>query len=336
MSLDECRIGVIMGGCSSEREISLKSGRAVLKALQDKGLNVFGLDVQKETEEEIRRLVLKDPLDVVFVAMHGGFGEDGRLQAILEKIGVDYTGPGKDASERAMDKIVSRKFFRQAGLHVPPCVILKKNQALPFLSRWMSYPRVVKPAAEGSSIGISFVKNSKGLRSALEEAFRYGEAVLMEEFIAGRELTVSVLDARPLPVVEIKPKKGFFDFESKYQKGMTEYLVPAPLDKDLADKVQKAAVAAYHTLGCRHQSRVDVILRGSTPYILEVNTIPGMTETSLFPKAAAAAGMEFGDLCCRLIEMAIQNRLQATGLEGQQAHGSMKLHRSYCGEKKES
>jgi len=311
LSISSCRIGVMMGGCSSEREISLKSGAAVFQALREKNLAVFALDVRKETEEEIRRLLNSHPVDVVFVAMHGGFGEDGRLQEILEKIGVPYTGPESGASRKAMDKIVSRGLFLRAGLRVSSCVVLEQGRGIPFRCRWGRFPRVVKPAAEGSSIGITFVKKSGDLPLALKEAFRWGPRVLMEEFLDGTEVTVSVLDGQALPIVEIRPKKGFFDYEAKYQKGLTEYVVPAPLEASLSARIQADAVAAYRALGCRHQSRVDMIVRGKTPYILEVNTIPGMTETSLFPKAAAAAGMNFPELCWRLVEMAYQPGLKS-------------------------
>jgi D-alanine-D-alanine ligase len=295
-----------MGGCSSERQISLKSGGAVVKALQEDGLEVVPLDVLNETEEEIRRLVRQHPVDVVFIAMHGGFGEDGRLQEILEKLSVGYTGPGRQASRIAMDKIVSRRLFRRAGLSVPRYVVVRGNARFdPGDLQELPLPLVVKPPAQGSSIGISFVRDFKDLPAAIAEAKKYGQDVVIEEFIRGREVTVSILDGCPLPVVEIRPKKGFFDYEAKYQKGFTEYIVPAPLEVSIVRRVQADALAAYKALGCRHLSRVDVILKDDKdPYILEVNTIPGMTETSLFPKAAAAAGISFGQLCRRLVDMA--------------------------------
>lgn len=295
----------MMGGCSSERQISLKSGAAVLKALKDRGLQAFALDVTSQTEDEVRKLVSGNSIDVVFVVMHGGFGEDGRLQEILEKIPVAYTGPGPKASNLAMDKCLSRSLFVRSGLRVPSNIVLTKGKGIPFRCRFMGLPLVVKPSAQGSSIGITFVKKREQLKDAVAGAFDYGETVLIEEFINGREVTVSVLDGKALPVVEIRPKKGFFDYEAKYQKGFTEYIVPASLDSGLALKIQEAAVKAYQALGCRHLSRIDMIVRGHTPYVLEVNTIPGMTETSLFPKAAAAAGMDFGELCERLVGMAL-------------------------------
>jgi len=297
-----------MGGVSSERDISLKSGIAVLDALKGAGLNAFALDVLNETADEVCRLIASYAVDVVFVAMHGGFGEDGRLQHILENAGVPYTGPKEMPSRIAMDKIASRVLFKKAGLNVPRYLCTKKGEAgfLPKLSSsGFEYPLVVKPSAEGSSIGISFVDSPAGLDDALSYAFKYGEDVVVEEFIAGREITVSVFDGEPLPIVEIVPKKKFFDFQAKYVKGMTDYIVPAVLNEKTALRAQADAVVAYNALGCRHLSRVDIIVDGrDTPVILEVNTIPGMTQTSLLPKAAAAAGITFTQLCVRLLELA--------------------------------
>lgn len=305
MSFNPGRIGVMMGGCSSEREISMKSGWAVVGALQEGRFDAVALEVLCETAEEIRRLIRENMVDVVFVAMHGGFGEDGRLQDILERIHVRYTGPGTRASRMAMDKIVSRRLFVREGLHVPRYVVVKKGRRCPFAVGWLKAPLVVKPSAQGSSIGISFVADRGDLPRAIAEAHRYGEDVLVEEFVRGRELTVSILNGLPLPVVEIRPKKDFFDYEAKYHKGLTDYIVPASLEERLAGRIQADALKAYRALGCRHLSRVDVILKDErTPYVLEVNTIPGMTETSLLPKAAAAAGMNFVQLCRSLVEMA--------------------------------
>lgn len=297
-----------MGGVSSERDISLKSGSAVLDALKSAGLDAVGLDVLKETDEEIRRLIGLYSVDVVFVAMHGGFGEDGRLQRILEKARVPYTGPKEESSRIAMDKIASRVIFQKAGLNVPRYLCVKKCEAGSLAQLYLTglkYPYVVKPCAEGSSIGISFVDSQKDLEGALDCAFKYGEYAVVEEFISGREITVSVFDGRPLPVVEIIPKKKFFDFQAKYIKGLTDYIVPALLDEAVALRAQSDAVVAYNALGCRHLSRVDIIIDDkNTPVILEVNTIPGMTQTSLLPKAAAAAGITFSNLCVRLLELA--------------------------------
>ncbi len=312
MFLSEKRIGVIMGGLSSEREISLKSGKAVLEALKASGLNAFALEVFEETHEGIKRLIDTNSPDVVFIAMHGGFGEDGRLQSILESSGMPYTGPAAKASHLAMDKIASRRLFQKAGLNVPKYRCIHRDTPvflLPILMKGLKYPLVVKPSDQGSSIGISFVDSQANLDVALAEAFKFSDEAVVEEFIRGREITVSVFDGEALPIVEIIPKTRFFDFHAKYEKGMTEYIVPAHLDENIALRAQKDAVAAYNALGCRHLSRVDLIIDASgVPYCLEVNTIPGMTATSLFPKAAAAAGISFAQLCMRILELACEVR----------------------------
>ncbi len=297
----------MMGGLSSEREISLKSGRAVLEALKNQKVDVVPLEVLQETEEEIRSLVVSRAVDAVFVVMHGGFGEGGRLQHILEKIKVPYTGPKEKASRLAMDKIASRLLFEKAKLHVPNFKTVDKNSPQ-LISDSLHYPLVVKPHDQGSSIGISFIDSKERLPEALSEAFRFGDQTVVEEFIKGREVTVSVFDGRALPVVEIITKNRFFDFQAKYEKGLTEYVVPAALSRQETERVQRDAVLAYEALGSRHLSRVDLILKeDGTPYVLEVNTIPGMTETSLFPKAAKAAGMSFEQVCVKLAELALES-----------------------------
>jgi D-alanine-D-alanine ligase len=277
-----------------------------MEALKGSGWNAVPLELSSETESEVRRLVASQAVDVVFVAMHGGFGEGGPLQDILEKMRVSFTGPAALPSRLAMDKILSRRCFQRAGLHVAGARVVTR------FNRWflrpghLKYPVVVKPTSQGSSIGVSFVAGPRALRQAVDEAFRFDRTVLIEDFIRGREVTVSVLNGRALPIVEVVPKKSFFDFQAKYEKGMTEYLVPAPLDPGVASRLQEDAVKAYHALGCRHLSRVDMIVaEDNTPYVLEVNTIPGMTQTSLFPKAARAAGMSFDQLCGYLVELAL-------------------------------
>lgn len=306
MSLKEKRVGVMMGGCSSEREISLKSGQAVTEALRGSGWNVFPLELSSETEGEVRRLVAAHAVDVVFVAMHGGFGEGGPLQNILERMRISFTGPAAVPSRLAMNKIASRRCFQRAGLHVAAARVLTKFHRWFLRPTSLKYPVVVKPTSQGSSIGVSFVSGPRVLRQAVDEAFRFDRTVLVEDFIRGREVTVSVLNGQALPIVEVVPKKSFFDFQAKYEKGMTEYLVPAPLDPAVANRIQEDAVKAYHALGCRHLSRVDMMVtEDDTPYVLEVNTIPGMTQMSLFPKAARAAGMSFDQLCGYLVELAL-------------------------------
>jgi len=300
------KVGVVMGGLSPERDISLKSGRAVCGALKDAGWDVFPLEVFQETREDIQRLVRGACVDVVFIAMHGGFGEDGRLQKILEDMSVPFTGPAQEASRLAMDKAASRRIFERAGLCVPRCRVIRRRQRLLSFLHGLRYPIVVKPASQGSSIGVSLVPGWKEMSAAVVKAFQYDDTVLLEEFVKGMEITVSVLNGLALPIVAVIPKKSFFDFQAKYEKGLTEYVVPAPLEASVAQRAQRDAVAAYQALGCRHMARVDMIVdEKGRPVILEVNTVPGLTETSLFPKAARAAGIAFSALCAKLVEMAL-------------------------------
>lgn len=307
MSLKEKRIGVLMGGASSERNVSLRSGMAVFEALKDADLNVVSLEIKNETEDEVKSLLANNRVDLVFIAMHGGFGEDGRLQHILEEIRMPFTGPKEKSSRLAMDKFVSRKLFEKSGLLVPAGVCLKKADSLESIDR-LHFPLVIKPVSQGSSIGISFVGALGRAKEAVDLAFQYDDTVLVEEFIKGREITVSVLDGKALPIVEIIPKNKFFDFQAKYEKGMTDYVVPADLSEAVTQASQKDAVNAYRVLDCRHLSRVDIILKDDvSPYVLEVNTIPGFTATSLFPKAAQAQGMSFKELCTKLLEFAVRD-----------------------------
>ena len=300
------RVGVVMGGLSSERDISLKSGRAVLRALKDTGWQALALDVLQETQEEVQRLVREACVDVVFVAMHGGFGEDGRLQKILEEMGVAFTGPAPEASRLAMDKVASRRLFERAGLCVPRTRVIRRAERMMSLLHELQYPVVIKPAAQGSSIGVTCVTHWRELAPAVLKALRYDDTILVEEFIKGREIAVSVLDGTALPVVAIIPKNTLFDFQAKYEKGMTEYVVPASLDAALAERAQQDAVTAYEALGCRHLARADMILdKEGRVVMLEVNTVPGLTETSLLPKAARAAGLEFPSLCAKIVELAL-------------------------------
>lgn len=302
------RIGVLMGGVSSEREISLKSGRAVSEALIRQGQDVVPLDITESDETNIGALIRKSRLDVAFIALHGRLGEDGTIQTILDKAQVPYTGSGPKASNLALNKAAAQELFEKNGIRTPSHVIVTgKNfsQAADQIARSGSFPMVVKPACEGSSIGISIVPSIKELKSALEVAWRYGETVLMEKYIVGRELTVGIIGTEALPVVEICPKNKFFDFEAKYTTGKTEYIVPARIPEKIAGEVRKVALEAHRLLGCENFSRVDFMLdaRGRH-YILEVNTIPGFTATSLLPKAAQQIGLGFDQLCLTIIGLA--------------------------------
>lgn len=304
------RIAVVMGGPSAEREVSLNTGRAILTALQEKGYNAVAIDL--EPKNFIGQLK-EAGAEVVFNAIHGKYGEDGLLQGALELLGIPYTGSGVMASAIAMDKGISKRLFLQAGISTPRSHLYTAADARTGgleqeIIRDFGLPVVVKPATQGSSIGVTIVTAESELAAALAAAFGYDDHVLIEEFISGKELTVAILGTdkpRPLPVIEIAPRSGRYDYTSKYTKGATEYLVPAPLDEATTRAVQAEALAAFNLLGCRGIGRVDVMLdAGGKPYVLEVNTIPGMTATSLVPKAAASEGLSFAELCEQILLMA--------------------------------
>lgn len=305
------RIAVVMGGPSAEREVSLNTGKAILAALLEKGYNAVSIDLEPLNFMEQLKTA---GAEIVFNAIHGKFGEDGLLQGALELLDIPYTGSGVLASAAAMDKGLSKRLFLAAGISTPRSHIYSKHDDNGDLAgeivREFGVPVVVKPTDQGSSIGVVIVEEKAQLPQALEEAFRYGDHVLVEEFIKGRELTVAIMgnsDPRALPVIEIVPHSGRYDYQSKYTKGATEYIVPARLADDITRLVQTEAVAAFKVLGCRGVSRVDVMLgQNDKPYVLEVNTIPGMTVTSLVPKAAAAEGMSFADLCEQILHMALE------------------------------
>ncbi len=310
------RVGVLMGGPSAEREISLKSGRAVCAALEQVGCCATAIEVSAGADIETALLtrLRAASVDVAFIALHGTFGEDGGVQRLLDREGLPYIGSSAEASAVAMDKVAARVQFEAAGLSIPRGIALRQERwadgaARPELMRRIASlgePVVVKPSAQGSSIGVQIVPSSQAAL-AIDGAFSYGSVVLVEEYVTGRELTVGMLEDQPLPVIEIVPSHRFFDFTAKYQAGMTEYRVPAPIDAATARAVQDAASAAHRALGCRDCSRVDLILTpAGLPAVLEVNTIPGFTGTSLLPKAAAAAGIAFPELCLRLVRAAVR------------------------------
>ncbi|MDD5449850.1 MAG: D-alanine--D-alanine ligase [Candidatus Omnitrophica bacterium] len=291
------KIGVLAGGPSNEREISLKSGQAVFKALKETSADCVFLDICTGLDEE---LLLKSDIDVAFIALHGKFGEDGTVQAILEEAGIPYTGSGPRASRLAIDKVASKEIFTRGGLDVP------KSATPPF----SSFPVVVKPQFEGSSIGISIAKNEKELMDGMAAALNYGGRVIVEEYIRGRELTVGILDDEPLPVIEILVNERFYNFRAKYGRDDTRYIVPAKIGPEIYKKAQETGRRAHLLLGCECFSRVDMLLDESSGklFVLEVNSIPGFTDHSLLPKAAAAAGIDFGRLCLRVIETALRKR----------------------------
>jgi D-alanine-D-alanine ligase len=321
------KIGVLMGGPSSEREISLKSGKAVYEALKQSGLEVIAIDIKTDSIEENIRLIESCKIDCAFLALHGRFGEDGQIQEILEIIKIPYTGSGVLASRLAMDKVASRKIFQSNGLNVPKYKVVEKKSFaeisacrrsapepdyIRHKSNWkvnndLELPLVIKPATHGSSIGLSIIDKQEDLDKAVNLAFTFDERIIIEEYVEGREVTVGILKEQPLPVIEIIPKKRFFDYEAKYTPGMTDYEVPAKLEESVAREVKKAALSAHKLLGCSGCSRVDMILsKDNLPFVLEVNTIPGLTNTSLLPRAAKTQGIEFNELCLKLIKLAYE------------------------------
>ncbi|HEY8965609.1 MAG TPA: D-alanine--D-alanine ligase [Candidatus Methylacidiphilales bacterium] len=289
------RVAVLKGGPSSEREVSLRTGAAVAGALRTLGYDVVEVDIAG-TEFD-----LPVGIDFAFLCLHGTFGEDGTVQSLLESRGVPYTGCGIEASRLAFDKDASKQLFRAAGIPTPAGVTLARGQAVP---AGLGLPLVVKPARQGSTVGMSFVFEAKDLQPALEKAWAFDANVLVEQFVKGTELTVGILGEDALPPVEIVPKHGFYDYDNKYTAGATDYYCPARIDAATAERVKVAALQAHRILCCQVYSRVDVMLdEAGNPYVLEVNTIPGMTATSLLPKAAAAAGIDFPGLCRRILEL---------------------------------
>lgn len=294
------KVGVLYGGWSAERAISLKSGAAVMAALKRLGVPHVGIDVTPRVAEKVHAA----GVDVAFLAVHGPYGEDGRLQGLLDMIGVPYTGSGVRASAVAMHKPSAKRLFQTAGLPTPDWFCLRAGG--PARTPSFRHAWVVKPASQGSALGVYVVNRASQWASAVRGAFRLEDEILAERFIAGTEVTVAVLDGRPLPVIEIVPKHAFYDFYSKYAKGGSRHLVPARVPERTAQAVSDLAAAAYGVLGCRHFARVDIMVsRSGAPYILEVNTLPGLTDVSLFPDEARAAGMGFDPLIAQLLFLAI-------------------------------
>jgi len=299
------RIAVLLGGLSAEREISLRTGNAVLRALRGQGLEAVAIDAGRDLPLRLQEAGVQ----VAFIALHGRYGEDGTVQGLLELLQIPYTGSGVLASSVAMNKLVTKQILMHHGVATPAFAVYRKdNDQVAFVAACQAYPLVTKPAREGSTIGVSVVRDAESLQAGLEEALRHDDLVLVEEFIAGAEVTVGVLGEQPLPVVQVVPKGGFYDYQSKYMPGQTEYLLPAPLPAAVYARLQAEAVAACQALGCRGAARVDFMVRGEELFCLEVNTIPGMTETSLLPKAAGAAGIPFDELVLRILADAGLNK----------------------------
>lgn len=297
------KVAVLMGGPSSEREISLKSGKAVCHALLDSEYQPIAIDAVDEWEDAVKQA---SP-SVVFIALHGVFGEDGTVQSILEDMNIPYTGSGVEASRLAINKIASRKIFQKAGIPVPEYAVIKKP-SYEFDYRQIGFPMVVKPSLQGSSIGLTIIEDKTHLKKAMDVAYVHDREIIIERFIKGDELTVGILDNNPLPVIKIVPNRKFYDYKAKYTSGDTRYFVPAPIDIKFYTKAQDLALAAHNALGCKDFSRIDMILgEDGIIKVLEVNSIPGLTITSLLPKSAAVVGLSFKDLCIKIIELAVKN-----------------------------
>ena len=291
-------VALLMGGPGKERPVSLNSGAAVAKALRSLGADVQEIDVSGPD------FSIPEKTELVFNMIHGTFGEDGELQSILDQLGVPYTGEGEVGSRLAFDKIASKRKFDEAGVPNAKWEILTAGQTTS-----LPLPLVAKPPREGSSVGVHIVQKSEDLAAALEDCFSRDSEVLIEEFIRGRELTVGIVGGEALPVVEILPKVDFYSYENKYTKGNSDYFCPARLDESTTRAVQSAALAAHRSLGLEIYSRVDVLLDSENkPFVLEVNTIPGMTETSLLPKAAAVAGIDFASLCEEIAGLSLSRK----------------------------
>ncbi len=306
------RIGVLMGGFSSEREISIRSGLAIYQSLQELGYNSVLIDVGKD----IVNVLKKEKVRFVFLALHGGIGENGAIQGLLEVLRIPYTGSGVLASALTIDKEVSKKIFLYHGLSVAQFIVINRDTAKrrrpPFSDSPIppfELPWVVKPAAEGSSVGVCLVKEEAGLIPAMEKAFSFGQRVLVEKFIDGKEVHIGILGDRVLGGVEVRPSLEFYNYEAKYTSGLTEYIIPPEIEEAIYEKAKDAALKAHMSLGCSGASRVDLrIDDNGTPYILEVNTLPGMTITSLLPKIAQSAGLGFKDLIEEIIRLALKEK----------------------------
>lgn len=289
--LTDKRIGVLMGGISAEREVSLRSGSAIYNALKGLGYNAVSIDVGSD----ICDVLDKGKIEAAFLALHGGYGEDGSIQGMLEVLGVPYTGSGVLASALAMDKEASKKVFLYHGISVPPFVVLTKEHSAKSIE--FTLPWVIKPATEGSSVGVSIARDKGNFEKALETAFSYGSRVIVEKYIQGQEIHIGILNGKVLGGVEVRPTLEFYNYQAKYTPGLTEYILPPEIAPETYERSKMTALSAHIALGCTGATRVDLRLNAEgEPYVLEVNTIPGMTETSLLPKIARLAGFDFPSL----------------------------------------
>jgi len=330
------RIAVLLGGTSAEREVSLASGLGIIRALRERGHEVRAIDTARgfvaeadevqllpegihatpptETEGTLSPIELVNvpelrSAELAFLALHGGAGEDGTIQALLELAGIPYTGSGPLGSGIAMDKDVTKRLLRDAQVPTLPWRVARApgfSYDRDTIEDLIGFPLIVKPSRQGSSVGMTVVTEPGQLQGAVEEASRYDTEVMIERYARGRELTVGILGDQALPPVEIRPKKGIYDYEAKYTAGMTEYLCPAPLEEEMVAQVQAYALRAFRVLKLRGYARIDFILAKEQLFCLEANTLPGMTATSLLPKGAAAVGIDYPELCDRIARAALR------------------------------
>lgn len=319
--LKNTKIGVLYGGLSAERDISILSGKAVLKALKELKLNAVGIDVDRDVASKIK----KNKIDFAFIALHGPWGEDGTIQGMLDIMGIPYSGDGVLAQAVAINKVYSKIIFNARNIPTPPWKVVKKAELFQqsrlggtlnnatsryggksFEKLSSGLPAVVKPSTQGSAIGVSLARNKKELAAGLKEAFKYDREVIVEKYISGTEVTVGILGDIILPVIEIVPEGSFYDFKSKYKPGCSTHIIPPRLPKKVIDKINKIAFDAFISVGCKILGRVDLIVdKQGRPWVLEINTIPGMTETSLLPDAARKTGMSFNDLVLNIIKFSL-------------------------------
>lgn len=318
--LTEKKIGVLMGGQSAEREVSLRSGNAIYNALNGLGYHTVAIDAGSD----LCSVLISNKIEIAFLALHGGYGENGSVQGMLEVLRIPYTGSKVLASALAMDKDASKKIFIYHDIPVPPFVVLSREHKAKRTSRSnksginsslithlsslikFTLPWVVKPSTEGSSVGVSIVRDKVNLREAIEKATSLSEKVIIEKYIDGKEIHIGILDERVLGGVEVRPSLEFYSYEAKYTAGLTEYILPPEIDSKAYEKAKNAAFSAHSALGCKGATRVDLRVDGEgNPYVLEVNTIPGMTETSLLPKIARHAGHDFPALIEEILRGAI-------------------------------
>ncbi len=315
------RIAVLWGGMSAEREVSLKSGRAVYDALTSKGYSVKGIDAGKQLPTKLKA----SEIDVAFIALHGKFGEDGTVQGLLEFLDIPYTGSGVLASALAMDKIATKRVLLSAGIPTPRFAVYRRPEMAEDMAELadeildkFEMPLVVKAPDQGSSLGVTIAGNKSEVIHGLQEAFNYGDRVLIEEFIEGVEITAALLGNRNpqvLPLIEIVSETGRYDYESKYTEGLSSHIIPPRIPEKVQGDVSRLASATFDLIGCRGMARVDfIVTNDGRPFVLEVNTIPGLTPVSLFPDAARAAGMEMPQLCETLLGLAQQHYYEAGGM----------------------